>query len=205
MFNMKSENMYSRVRVHCCRWVYGSTPSLQHPHASSSPFSSVQSANLLYIIYGCWGAPKVLIKAKRHSQLLYSHLFLSPSFHTSITLPPLYPLPKSTLWLSLTTSPTPLNVSFHPSLHCCLPPYLLTPVTQFPSITCQLHTPSSLPPCLLSTPVSPLFHSLWCLPAFSLPNNPLSSKRVRLPFRAACSAVLQSKRVVRFVLILMPT
>lgn len=80
--------------------------------SNPNPFS-VQSANLLCIIYGCWGAPKMLVKAKRHSQLSYSHLFLSPSYlsYHHDFLPP------------RTYFRTSLLPSMFPSaLRCCLYP-----------------------------------------------------------------------------------
>lgn len=106
----------------------------------------------------------MLIKAKRHTQLLYSHLLLSPSIFTpSPSLSSLYPLPKHTFLLIFSL----VSLSFIPTLTLsALHPFLpSSPYTSIPflSFTCHpfslYHLTSSYPllitsPCLLSTLVS---------------------------------------------------
>lgn len=113
----------------------------------------------------------MLIKAKRHSQLLYSHLLLFPSLHTSITsLSSLYPLLKPTFLFTFSLFPPPapsflsflstfsthFNVSFHPSLHCLHPFYvfLLSPI--FPPSPASFVPP---PHYFTSPPVDPCLSS----------------------------------------------
>lgn len=148
--------------VHTCSWKR--SPAAVHSHtfsAFSNPNpSSVQSANLPCIIYGCWGAPKMLIKAKWHSQRPYSHLFLSPFFLPFLDFSP----------------------------QCFLPPFTVAYVLHLFSPTCHLfffhHLPALDPPlsrCFKLPPVNTcLFSLLWFLLPFSLPNKPSSSKHICL-------------------------
>lgn len=135
----------------------------------------------------------MLIKAKRHSQLLYSHLLLSPPLYTSTT-PHFIPLSFTQTYLSF-YPPHPLahHSSFPPSLlpsvfPSILPCIVFIPFTSFPCHPFSLHPlPASHPllitsPRLLSTPAFTLCLSSGLLPPFSLSNNSSSSKHVHLFF-----------------------
>lgn len=114
----------------------------------------------------------MLVKAKRHSQLSFSHLSLSPfylSYHRDF-LPP------------LTYFQTSLLPSMLPSpLRCCLYPshlFHLSSIFQTPQF--------SLLQVASSQHLSRL--SLWFLLPFSRLNNPTSSKHIRLFFCVAALA-----------------
>lgn len=80
-----------------------------HIHTSSSPLLLF---NLLICCVLFMASPKMLIKAKCHSQLLYLNLFLSPSFPTSITPPSHCSLSKPLCIYFSTRYPSPHHVSF---------------------------------------------------------------------------------------------
>lgn len=145
----------------------------------------------------------MLIKAKRHSQLLYSHLLLFHSLHTSITsLSSLYPLLKPTFLFIFFPFPSTHWLSFLPSCRFFQPSLLISmflsillciafiPFTSFSCHPFSLHhLPASYPllitsPRLLSTPVFPLFLFSCLLPPLSLFNNPSTSKHVHLSLHA---------------------
>lgn len=163
--SVNAENLCRSTRrhlhsVHTCSWKHSPAAVRSHTFSAfSNPNpSSVQSANLPCIIYGCWGAPKMLIKAKWHSQRPYSHLFLSPFFLPFLDFSP----------------------------QCFLPPFTVAYVLHLFSPTCHLfffhHLPALDPPlsrCFTLPPVNTcLFSLLWFLLPFSLPNKPSSSKHI---------------------------
>lgn len=113
----------------------------------------------------------MLIKAKRHSQLLYQPPLLSllPYLHHPfILLFSLLLLLLFSLFFSfqlthcLTVLPPHLNsplLTPFPSFFTATFLLFLSPVTHFPSITCQRHTPSSLLHLTSRRPLSLIFPS----------------------------------------------
>lgn len=117
----------------------------------------------------------MLVKAKRHSQLSYSHLFLSPfylSYHHDF-LPP------------LTYFRTSLLPSMFPSaLRCCLyPSHLFHLSSIFLPSPASFKLPCSH--CFKLPPLNTCLVSLWFLLPFSRLNNPSSSKHIHLFFCVA--------------------
>lgn len=138
----------------------------------------------------------MLIKAKCHSQLLYT----SSSFlHSTPPLPhsSLHPLLKPTFLFIVSLFPTLLDslsflAYFAASLLLPLPCHPILPPSPASFIP---------PPHYFTSPpaVFPLFLSTCLLPPFSLSNNSSSSKHVHVSFHDGDSAIQSQTGVVGFI------